>query len=110
IPVYDRTPESGKSCTCLFGGHFSGATAYIPSPRLRAEKAPLEQSKLLTCCNLTRRKRTRPCNDCPISSLDVILKSAQGGCLITLDHFEHSAPASLPKPATTASCAEQFRP
>jgi hypothetical protein len=47
----------------------SGATANIPSPRHRAEKAPQEQSILLTCCNLTRKKkRTCPCNDWPTSS------------------------------------------
>ena len=75
-----RIPKIGSNsaCTCLFGSHFSDATAYIPSLRPRAEKAPLEQSKLLTCCNLTRkRKRTRPCNDYPTSSLDIILRVPQ---------------------------------
>ena len=66
-----RIPKIGSNsaCTCLFGSHFSAATAYIPSPRLRAEKAPVEQSRLFPCCNLPRKtKRTRPCNDCPTSS------------------------------------------
>ena len=63
---------------CLSGGRVSGATANIPSLRLRAEKAPQQQSKLLTCCNLTcKGKRTRPCNDCPTSSLHMILRVAQ---------------------------------
>ena len=80
---------------CLFGSHFSDATAYIPSPRLRAEKAPLEQSKLLTCCNLTpKRKRTRPCNDCPTSSLDMILRVPQA---VVCSHWITASTALQPR-------------
>ena len=65
-------------CRCLFGSRVSDATANIPSPRLQAEKAPLEQSRLFPCCNLTlKKKRTRPWYDCPTSSLHVILRLAQ---------------------------------
>ena len=81
--------------TCLFGSHFSDATAYIPSPRLRAEKAPLEQSKLLTCCNLTpKRKRTRPCNDCPTSSVDMILRVPQA---VVCSHWITASKALQPR-------------
>src|ERR1039457_5173574 len=84
---------------CLSGGCASCATANIPSPRHRAEKEPLEQSRLLTCCNLTRkRKRTRPCNDCPTSSLHMILRVAPDACLIKLDHRATGARASVLKP------------
>src|ERR1019366_7707212 len=40
-----RHPQIGSNsiCMCLFGSGVSAATANIPSPRLRAEKAPLEQ-------------------------------------------------------------------
>jgi hypothetical protein len=58
--------------------NISAASANIPSPHLRAEKAPLEQSRQFPCCNLTRkRKRTRPCNDCPTSSLYKMLGVTQ---------------------------------
>src|ERR1035441_10673327 len=82
-----RLKGSNNTCACLSGCDVSAANANIPSPHLRAEKAPIEQSILLTCCNLTRkRKRTRPCNDCPTSSLHVILRVAPDACLIKFDH------------------------
>jgi pyruvate/2-oxoglutarate dehydrogenase complex dihydrolipoamide dehydrogenase (E3) component len=72
------TVQIGEETRQVSGSCASCATANIPSPRLRAEIVPLEQSILLTCCNLTRkRKRTRPCNDCPTSSLHMILGVAQ---------------------------------
>ena len=73
-------PQIGSigTCTCLFGSRVSAATANIPSPRLQAEKAPLEQSIRFPCCNLTlKTKQTRPWYDCPTSSLHMILRVAQ---------------------------------
>jgi len=103
-----RQMESNSPCTSLSGRVVSAATANIPSHRLRAEKAPLEQSRLFPCCDLTRkRKRTRPCNDCPTSSLHMILVSGKDGCLITLEQCEPGAPGSPLKPSFTASCAER---
>ena len=87
--------QAGSSSTArsLFVIRFSAATANIPSPRLRAEKAPVERSRLFPCCNLTRKtKRTRPCSDCPTSSLHMILRVAKTGCLITLDRPERNQP------------------
>lgn len=64
----------------LIRGHVSGATANIPSPRRRAEIEPLKQSVLLTCRYLIRkRKRTCLCNDCPTSSLHMILRGGLDG-------------------------------
>jgi hypothetical protein len=55
-----------------------GATANIRSPRLRAEKEPLEQSNSLTCCNLTRKtKLAGPVTTGPTSSLHLILRGSQ---------------------------------
>jgi len=39
-----RQKGSGHTCACLSGSRISAATANIPNPRLRAEKAPIEQS------------------------------------------------------------------
>jgi hypothetical protein len=70
-----RNPTLVRDKSALSGSRISGATANIPTPRLRAEKAPVEQSRLFPCCNLTRkRKRTRLCNDSPTSSLNMILR------------------------------------
>jgi len=73
-------PQIGSSgvCKCLSGIRVSCATANSPSRRHRSEKLPVEQSIVLTYCDLIRqRKRTRPCNDCPTSSLDTILRVVQ---------------------------------
>jgi hypothetical protein len=92
IFLHDAQNRSNSAYRSLFGSDLSDATAYIPSPRLRAEKAPLKRSKLLTFCNLTRkRKRTRPCNDCPTSSRRHDPKSAPGDCLFKLDRREYGA-------------------
>jgi hypothetical protein len=75
-----KIPQIGSACTCAYlsGGCASCATANIPSPRLRAKIVLLEQSRWFPCCNLTRKmKQTRPCNDCPTSSLQMILRVAQ---------------------------------
>ena len=89
VDLPSAIPQIGSTsvCTYLSGSLLSCATANIPNHRRRAEKALREQSKLFPCCNLTRkRKRTRPCKDCPTSSLHMILRVAPDACLITLDH------------------------
>jgi hypothetical protein len=76
LPEISQT-GSKRPMQVMIRSRISYATANIPSPRLRAEKAPAGQSELFPCCNLTRQtKRTRPWYDCPTSSLRVILRVA----------------------------------
>ena len=88
VDLPSASPQLGSSGICTYSSRsrVSCATANIPSPRHRAAKEPLERSILLTCCDLIcKRKRTRPCNDCPTSSLHMILRVASDACLITMD-------------------------
>jgi hypothetical protein len=95
IPVYLWSQSSFANptiglrnvCPCLSRCRVSGATANIPIHRRRAEKAPTGRSVLFPCCNLTRRmKQACPCNDSLTPSLNVTVRVAPRGCLITLDH------------------------
>jgi hypothetical protein len=81
-------------CTCLIGSHISDATAYISGLRPRAEKASLEQSKLVTCCNLTRKRNGGFTLVTTVPLLPTDRTSAAGGCLTTLDHFGDSSRVS----------------
>jgi hypothetical protein len=77
---HSRHPVKGikQHGACLSGSRVSAATANIPNPRLREEKAPAEQPRLFPFCSLIRKtKRTCPCSDRPTSSLHVILGVAQ---------------------------------
>ena len=95
-------PQTGSNstCKCLFGSRLSAATANIPNPRLRAEIAPVEQSRLSPCCDLTRKtKRTRPCIDCPTYSLHMILRMAR-----TIVRSQWSTPSVMYGASIVASC------
>ena len=102
-----RTSNHARAEPIDSASQASAATANIPSPRLRAEKAPPEQSRLFPFCNLTlKTKRNRPWYDRPASSLLHDPKSGADGCLIKLDRREPDLPASTLEPAISGSCAE----
>jgi len=83
----DRTDQSA-----------SGATANIPSPRLRAERELLQRSRLFPCYDLTRKmERSGIVTTASLLSL-YDRKRGPDRCLITLDHREpgDSTLASVP--------------